>query len=60
MRERCTRIVHKALAVVRPQFRLGFSDGIHGLPHEGEDIRVVPLPTSMWQELRRYWAFHRH
>ena len=33
MRERCTRIVHKALAVVRPQFRLGFADGIHGLPH---------------------------
>ena len=33
MRERCTHIVHKALAVVRPQFRLDFADGIHGLPH---------------------------
>ena len=33
MPERCTRIVHKALTVVRPQFRLRFSDGIHGLPH---------------------------
>ena len=33
MRERCTHIVHKALAVVRPQFRLDFLDGIHGLPH---------------------------
>lgn len=33
MRERCTHIVHKALAVVRPQFRLNFADGIHGLPH---------------------------
>jgi HD superfamily phosphodiesterase len=33
MRERCTHIVHKALAVVRPQFRLDFADGVHGLPH---------------------------
>ena len=33
MPERCTHIVHKALAVVRPQFRLDFADGIHGLPH---------------------------
>ena len=30
MRERCTRIVHKALAVVRPQFRLHFEGGVHG------------------------------
>ncbi|MGH8338456.1 MAG: tyrosine-type recombinase/integrase, partial [Gammaproteobacteria bacterium] len=22
--------------------------------------RVLPLPTSLYQELRRYWAFHRH
>lgn len=22
--------------------------------------RVVPLPTSMYWELRRYWAFHKH
>ena len=27
---------------------------------KGHRDRVVPLPTSMWQELRRYWAFHRH
>lgn len=33
MRERCTHIVHKALAVVRPQFRLHLEGGIHGLPH---------------------------
>ena len=33
MSERCARIVHKALAVVRPQFRLHFEGGIHGLPH---------------------------
>lgn len=33
MNPRCTRIVHKALAVVRPQFRLDFAGGIHGLPH---------------------------
>ena len=33
MRERCTDIVHKALAAVRPQFRLDFAGGIHGLPH---------------------------
>jgi uncharacterized protein len=33
MREHCTHIVHKALAVVRPQFRLNFAGGIHGLPH---------------------------
>lgn len=33
MRERCKHIVHKALAVVRPQFRLHFAGGIHGLPH---------------------------
>ena len=32
-RQRCTRIVHKALAVVRPQFRLDFHHGIHGVPH---------------------------
>jgi site-specific recombinase XerD len=27
---------------------------------KGHQDRVVPLPASMWQELRRYWAFHRH
>lgn len=32
-RQRCTRIVHKALAVVRPQFRLDFHHGVHGVPH---------------------------
>lgn len=33
MTERCKLIVQKALAVVRPQFRLHFKGGIHGLPH---------------------------
>lgn len=33
MRERCTMIIRKALDVVRPQFRLDFTDGIHGVPH---------------------------
>jgi integrase/recombinase XerD len=27
---------------------------------KGHQDRVVPLPTSMWQELRHYWTFHRH
>jgi integrase/recombinase XerD len=27
---------------------------------KGHRDRVVPLPTSLWQELRHYWAFHRH
>ena len=27
---------------------------------KGDKDRVVPLPTSMYQELRHYWAFHRH
>jgi site-specific recombinase XerD len=27
---------------------------------KGNKDRLVPLPTSMYQELRRYWAFHRH
>jgi integrase/recombinase XerD len=27
---------------------------------KGNTDRVVPLPTSMYQELRRYWAFHQH
>jgi integrase/recombinase XerD len=27
---------------------------------KGHQDRVVPLPTTMYQELRRYWAFHRH
>lgn len=27
---------------------------------KGHQDRVVPLPTALWQELRRYWAFHRH
>ena len=27
---------------------------------KGLKDRLVPLPTSMWQELRRYWSFHRH
>jgi integrase/recombinase XerD len=27
---------------------------------KGHQDRVVPLATSMYQELRRYWAFHRH
>ncbi|MBW6494284.1 MAG: hypothetical protein K0B16_06965 [Burkholderiaceae bacterium] len=29
----CRGIIHKALAIVRPQFRLRVADGIHGLPH---------------------------
>ena len=29
----CTAIVCKAIAVVRPRFRLSFADGIHGVPH---------------------------
>lgn len=33
MRDRCTPIIHKALAVVRPQFRLDWAGGVHGLPH---------------------------
>ena len=33
MTERHHRIIRKALAVVRPQFRLHFEGGIHGLPH---------------------------
>ena len=32
-RSHVNSIVHKALAVVRPQFRLHFEGGIHGLPH---------------------------
>lgn len=27
---------------------------------KGHRGRVVPLPTSMCQELRQYWKFHRH
>lgn len=27
---------------------------------KGHQGRVVPLPAPMYQELRRYWAFHRH
>jgi site-specific recombinase XerD len=27
---------------------------------KGHKDRVVPLPTSMWRELQRYWRFHRH
>jgi integrase/recombinase XerD len=27
---------------------------------KGHQDRVVPLPNSLYQELRRYWAFHRH
>jgi len=27
---------------------------------KGHQDRIVPLPTAMWQELRRYWSFHRH
>ena len=33
MPQRCTAIVHKALRVVRPQFRLDHANGIHGVPH---------------------------
>lgn len=33
MNSRCTTIVRKALAVMRPQFRLHLEGGIHGLPH---------------------------
>lgn len=32
-RHRCAQIVHKALAVVRPQFRLRYHHGAHGVPH---------------------------
>jgi integrase/recombinase XerD len=27
---------------------------------KGHQDRVVPLPTSLWRELQRYWIFHRH
>ena len=27
---------------------------------KGHQDRVVPLPTAMYEELRRYWTFHRH
>jgi integrase/recombinase XerD len=27
---------------------------------KGDKARMVPLPTLMYEELRRYWAFHRH
>jgi len=27
---------------------------------KGHKDRVLPLPTSMYEELRRYWSFHRH
>ena len=27
---------------------------------KGHQDRVLPLPTAMYQELRRYWTFHRH
>jgi site-specific recombinase XerD len=27
---------------------------------KGHQDRVVPLASAMYQELRRYWAFHRH
>jgi integrase/recombinase XerD len=27
---------------------------------KGHQDRVVPLPTCLYQDLRRYWAFHRH
>ena len=32
-RHRCTRIVHKALAEVRPQFRLQDRHRVRGVPH---------------------------
>ena len=27
---------------------------------KGHQDRVLPLPTSLYHELRRYWAFHKH
>lgn len=33
MNSRCTIIIHKALALVRPQFQLQVDKGVHGLPH---------------------------
>jgi integrase/recombinase XerD len=27
---------------------------------KGHRDRVLPLPTCLYQELRRYWSFHRH
>ena len=27
---------------------------------KGHQDRVLPLPASLYEELRRYWAFHRH
>jgi integrase/recombinase XerD len=27
---------------------------------KGHQDRVVPLPSCLWRELQRYWAFHRH
>lgn len=33
MSDRCTAIIHKALSLVRPQFRLHADKGVHGLRH---------------------------
>jgi len=27
---------------------------------KGQKDRIVPLPTTLYGELRRYWSFHRH
>ncbi|MBN9694144.1 MAG: tyrosine-type recombinase/integrase, partial [Verrucomicrobia bacterium] len=27
---------------------------------KGHKDRIVPLPTSLYEELRRYWSFHQH
>jgi uncharacterized protein len=33
VRDRCRPIIRKALRAVRPQFRLDYANGIHGVPH---------------------------
>ena len=50
MRDRCKPIIHKALRVVRPQFRLDNANGIHGVPrwswvwfHEGAFAAAMDL-----------------
>jgi len=40
--------------IAGPENKLFIRDG------KGQRDRVLPLPTSLYQELRRYWSFHRH
>ena len=60
MRQRHDRIIRKALRAVRPQFRLDFADGIHGVAHWSRvwyHGRMLAAATDVNPAILAWFAF---